>query len=130
MDYIAVVGQVTSFQGNLQWNLSRIRKAQEGEYNPSDYVPTSKRDLNEMYEELLGYINQIEHPYLAQLVKQFYVEDKDYMEAFKKHSAAKSVHHGFLGGLLEHTLGVLKVCVYMADTYPVIRKDLLLSYRY
>ena len=61
------------------------------------------------------------------LISAFFVEDKDFVQRFKKHSAAKSVHHGFIGGLLEHTLGVVKMCDYMADQYAIINRDLLLA---
>lgn len=127
MDYIRVEAQVTSFQGALQLNVRRIRKSQEGEYDPSDYMPVSKRDRNEMYKELLSYIEGVNNPYLQQLLKSFFVEDKEFIKRFMFHSAAKSVHHGFVGGLLEHTLAVAKISTFLADTYPIIHKDLLIT---
>ena len=57
LDYIEVYGEITSFQGALQVNVKRIRKCGEGEYNPADYLPVSKYDIEEMYRELLGYIS-------------------------------------------------------------------------
>ena len=80
-----------------------------------------------MYAELLGYVKKINNPYIAKLVRSFFVEDEEFVKAFKFHSAAKSVHHGFIGGLLEHTLGVTKLCDFYADTYPVINRDLILA---
>lgn len=127
MDYIHIEGQVTSFQNALQLNIKRVRKSQEGEYNEADFFPVSGKNVEEMYQELLKYINNIKEPHLHQLVSNFFVEDKEFITRFKKHSAAKSVHHGFIGGLLEHTLGVVKFCNYMADNYPVINRDLLIS---
>lgn len=127
MDYIHIEGQVTSFQNALQLNIKRVRKSQEGEYNEADFFPVSGKNVEEMYQELLKYINNIKEPHLHQLVSSFFVEDKEFITRFKKHSAAKSVHHGFIGGLLEHTLGVVKFCNYMADNYPVINRDLLIS---
>lgn len=127
MDYIHIDGQITSFQNSLQLNIKRIRKSQEGEYNESDFFPVSNKDIEEMYQDLLKYINNIKEPHLHKLVSSFFVEDKDFITRFKKHSAAKSVHHGFIGGLLEHTLGVVRFCNYMADNYPVINRDLLVS---
>jgi 3'-5' exoribonuclease len=127
MDYIHVDGQVTSFQGALQLNVRRIRLAQEGEYEPMDYLPTSKRDIEQMYTELLGVFSTVQEPHLKRLLDSFYVENKEFIQDFKKHSAAKSVHHGFIGGLLEHTLGVVKFCEYMAGAYPRLNHDLLLT---
>lgn len=127
MDYIHVEGQVTSFQGALQMNIRRIRVAQEGEYDPADYMPTSKYDIEEMYRELLDYLKTVKEPHLRRLIDGYFVENKDFIRVFKKHSAAKSVHHGFIGGLLEHTLGVVRFCNYMAGAYPILNRDLLLT---
>ncbi len=127
MDYIYCEGMVTSFQGNIQMNISRLRKSEEGEYDPADYIPTTKKDVGEMFEQILSYIRSVKNPYLSQLLKKFFVEDKAFAEKFKKHSAAKSVHHGFMGGLLEHTLSVTKMCEYFAGAYPNIHRDLLIT---
>lgn len=127
MDYIYLQGQVTSFQGSLQLNISRIRRCQEGEYDPRDYMPVSKKDIPFMYEELVSLIGSIKTPHFRKLTESFFVEDKEFKKLFKDHSAAKSVHHGFIGGLLEHTLGVAKMCDYMAGAYPVLNRDLLLT---
>ena len=127
MDYIAVTGDVTSFQGNLQLSIKRVRKVQEGEYNPKDYLPVSEKDIDSMYIELCNLIKTVANPYLSKLLRSFFFEDKDFEKSFKFHSAAKTVHHGFVGGLLEHTLSVAKNCDYFAKAYPFLNRDLLLS---
>lgn len=124
-DYINVVGDITSFQGALQLNVKRVRKAAEGEYEPKEYLPVSEYNIDEMYEQLLGYIKQMKNPYLKKLAGSFFIEDADFAKRFKFHSAAKSVHHGFVGGLLEHTLSVTKLSAYFADNYKILNKDLL-----
>lgn len=124
-DYINVVGDITSFQGALQLNVKRVRKAAEGEYEPKEYLPVSEYNVDEMYEQLLGYIKQMKNPYLKKLAGSFFIEDADFAKRFKFHSAAKSVHHGFVGGLLEHTLSVTKLSAYFADNYKILNKDLL-----
>lgn len=127
MDYIAVMGDITSFQGNLQLNVKRVRRVQEGEYDPKNYLPVSKKDIEEMYAELLALIASVQQPHLRKLLESFFAEDADFAKRFKFHSAAKTVHHGFVGGLLEHTLSVAKHCDYFARTYPILNRDLLLS---
>ena len=124
-DYINVVGDITSFQGALQLNVKRVRKAAEGEYEPKEYLPVSEYNVDEMYEQLLGYIKQMKNPYLKKLAGSFFIEDADFAKRFKFHSAAKSVHHGFVGRLLEHTLSVTKLSAYFADNYKILNKDLL-----
>lgn len=127
LDYIEVYGDITSFQGVLQVNVKRIRKCQEGEYAPADYLPVSRFDREEMYQELLSYINGVENAYLKQLLQEFFVKDQAFISAFKQSSAAKTVHHGFVGGLLQHTLGVTKLCDYYCSTYPLLKRDLLIT---
>ncbi len=127
LDYIEVVGDVTSFAGAMQLNIKRVRKAAEGEFNPADYLPVSENSTDDMYRQLLHLIESIKNPHLTALLQKLFVEDKEFRKAFEGHSAAKTVHHGFIGGLLEHTLSVARLCEYMAGAYPVINRDLLLS---
>ena len=126
-DFIDVYGEVISYNGNLQLNIKQIRVASEGEYNAADYMPTSEKSVDGMYEELLGYIKQVENPYLQQVLQYYFVNDTEFIKSFKAHSAAKSVHHGFAGGLLEHTLSVVKLCEYYVGAYPILNKDLLFT---
>lgn len=127
MDFIKVDGMVTSFQGALQVNVRRVRRTQEQEYDMRDYLPTSRFSIDDMMKELTGYITTIQNPYLKALLESFFVKDAAFIKSFKEHSAAKSVHHGFVGGLLEHTLSVTKLCDFYCKCYPVLNRDLLLT---
>lgn len=127
LDYIEVYGEVSSFQGALQISVKRIRVCGEGEYNPADYLPVSSKDIGEMYKELTGLIQSVKNTYLRQLLESFFVKDEALKKRFCNSSAAKSVHHGFVGGLLEHTLSVTKLCDYYCSVYPVLKRDLLLT---
>ena len=127
LDYICVVGDVTNFQGALQLNIKRVRRAREGEYDPKDYLPVSSKDIGTMYKELTGYVTSVENPWLKKLLSSFFLEDENFAERFKNHSAAKSVHHGFIGGLLEHTLAVTGLCEAFCRQYPILNRDLLLA---
>ncbi len=127
MDYVFVNAEVTSFQGALQLNIRRARKADEQEYAQEDYLPVSEKDIDEMYEELMVYIRQVENPYLQKLIQMYFVDNESFIDAFKHHSAAKSIHHSYVGGLLEHTLGVVKLCDFYVKQYPFLRRDLLFT---
>jgi 3'-5' exoribonuclease len=127
LDYVYIDADVTVFQNSNQLNIKRIRKADEGEFVPGDYLPVSSKNIGLMYEEFLGFIRTIKNPHLRKLSESFFVEDAAFAKAFQFHSAAKSVHHGFVGGLLEHTLSVVKLCDYYAGYYPYINRDLLLT---
>ena len=61
------------------------------------------------------------------LLEAFFIKDEGFVKVFKQSSAAKTVHHGFVGGLLEHTLSVTKLCEYYCKAYPLLKKDLLIS---
>ena len=127
LDYIEVYGEVTNFQGALQVNVKRIRRCREEEYNSSDYLPVSSKDIEVMYQELLSFVRSIENTYFRQLLEAFFVKDEAFAKAFRNSSAAKTVHHGFVGGLLEHTLSVTKLCDYYCTAYPILKRDLLLT---
>ena len=126
MDYVAITGDITLFQGNLQCSIKRARKVAEGEYDPADYLPVSKKDIEQMYRELMELIKSVKNPYLSKLLHMFF-DNEAFAKKFKFHSAAKSVHHGFVGGLLEHSLSVAKNCNYFAENYPILNRDLLIT---
>ena len=127
LDYIDVYGDVTSFMGALQISVKRIRVCHEGEYNPADYLPVSSKNIDEMYQELLALIKSIQTDCYRQLLENMFVKDEAFVKAFRMSSAAKTVHHGFVGGLLEHTLSVTKLCDYYCSAYPILKRDLLLT---
>lgn len=126
-DYIMVEADITSYNNALQANVKRIRRAKEGEYDETDYLPASDQSIEEMYGQLMDLKDKIEHPKLKQLVESFFVQDPRFIAAFKGHSAAKSVHHNFIGGLLQHTLRVTQLCYFFSLQYSVLNRDLLLT---
>ena len=126
LDYVNIVADVTMYQGMLQLNVKRARKCRDGEYDPADYLPESEQDENTMYRKILDYCGSVENQYLKQLLLHFF-ENADFKKKFCFHSAAKSVHHGFVGGLLEHTLSVADNCDFYAKHYPILNRDLLIT---
>ncbi|MCR4739452.1 MAG: HD domain-containing protein [Lachnospiraceae bacterium] len=127
LDYVEITGSVKEFNSALQISVTRARKASPGEYDEADYLPVSSRNIEEMYQELLKYVNGIQNEHLNKLCRAFFVDDEGFIEKFKKSSAAKSIHHGFIGGLLEHTLSVVRLCEYYTGAYPLLKKDLLIT---
>lgn len=129
-DYVMVTGDITSWQGALQFNIRRLRKVSEDEYDISNYIPSSKYNIEDMFSQLLALVDSLNGPYSAsfkKLLDSFFREDEKLIKDFKTHSAAKSVHHGFRGGLLEHTLSVTKNCDFFTKQYPFLDRDLLLT---
>ncbi|HAG69868.1 MAG TPA: hydrolase [Lachnospiraceae bacterium] len=127
LDYVEINALVKEFNSALQLSVSRVRKAREGEYYPEDYLPVSEKNIDTMYEELISYIDSVKNPYLNRLCSSFFKDDEGFADRFKRSSAAKSVHHGFIGGLLEHTLSVTRLCEFYCKAYPLLKRDLLLS---
>ena len=127
MSFVVVDGEVTLFNNTLQLKVARIREADKSEYTASDYVPVSKKDIEKMFAEVKEVINSIKNPFLNKLLTAIFIEDIGIQNAFKTSSAAKTVHHGFMGGLLEHTLGVVKLCEYFCNNYSGLNRDLLIT---
>lgn len=127
LDYVDVTGDVTSFAGALQVSIKRARKAQEDEFDPADYLPVSEKGAADMRAQLTAFIQSVQNPYLGAMLKKFFVEDAAFLKSFGDHSAAKTVHHSFMGGLMEHTLSVARMCDYLAASYPIIKRDLLIT---
>ena len=126
LDYVYVVGSVSSFNGALQASLRQVRRADESEYIPADYVPVTDKNRKAMYMELMSIKDSVQNEYLRALLDAFF-GDKTFAKTFYEHSAAKSIHHSFVGGLLEHTLSVTRLCVYLSKNYPALRYDLLIT---
>ena len=126
-DFIEVYGDVITYNNAKQAKLTKIRKADVDEYNESDYFPVTSKNIDDMFAQVTEYINSVTNTYLKSLLEEFFVKDTELVYKFKKSSAAKTVHHGFIGGLLEHTLSVTNMCDYYAKAYPVINRDLLIT---
>ncbi|XME01427.1 3'-5' exoribonuclease YhaM family protein [Lachnospiraceae bacterium C1.1] len=127
LDYIEVVGEVSRYQGALQASLKRVRKAAENEYVTSDYLPVSKFDNEAMYKTVMDVIDTVKNEHLNKLLKKVFVEDEKLSKNFRRSSAAKSIHHGFVGGLMQHTLAVTRLCKFYTKAYPVLNHDLLIT---
>ncbi len=97
----------------------------EEEYEPGDFLPVSKRDREEMLEQLRGLIGSVEDPHLHTVLNAVFTEE--FTEAFAKSPAALYKHHNWIGGLLEHTLGVARLCNSLAELYPYLDRNLLIA---
>ena len=124
--YVYIDADVTSFNGANQLSIRRLRTASENEYIKADYLPSTERDIAEMEQELLAFTDSVKDEHLHQLLR-YYFGNRQVMRDFLDHSAAKSVHHAFVGGLAEHTLSVTAMCDKAAEHYPYLNRDLLIT---
>lgn len=125
-DYIKIDGSVTTFNNELQLNIKKLRRAQEGEYFEMDYVPSTNKNVDSMEKELNTIIESLENKFIKQLVINIFALP-EISENFKKHTAAKAMHHNYMGGLLEHTLSVAKICDLLASHYSSVNRDILVA---
>lgn len=123
-DIIFVRGLVILYRNRLQLTIHRVRLCNEHEYELADYFPSSKFNVDEMFAELTKIVQGFENKYLRQLLENIFA-DTEIIKKFKRAPAAKSMHHPYLGGLLEHTLSLVKLAQKVGGHYPGIDLDLL-----
>jgi len=126
-DVVQVEGVVLDYKGELQMKVIKVRKAKEGEYAIEDFIPTTEKDISQMYQQLTALIDSVKDEHIKLLLKNIYVNNKEQAEIIRTHSAAKGMHHAYMGGLLEHTLSVTEICLFMADRYKHLNRDLLIA---
>lgn len=112
--------------GNFSIKIESFQKMAQDEYDLDDYIRTSPKNQNELINEINSTIKEIKNPYLKNLLKAFFCDEK-FTEEFYNAPSAKIHHHNYLGGLLEHTAEVLLICKKAADIFPEIDQDLLYS---
>lgn len=124
-DFVRVRGQATLYQGKVQIRVHDIARIDEREVATEDFLPRSQTDPEEMAEELKAILRGMKDPHLGALAEAFF-GDQNFMELFKRAPAARTIHHAYLGGLLEHTLSLLRLILKVVENYRGIDVDLLL----
>jgi 3'-5' exoribonuclease len=124
--YVKVQGDISKYQGKFQITLKKLRLAADSEVDAADYQASTKFDVEEMWAELRGYVAAFKNSDLRRLVFAF-LDDEQIGPAFKAAPAAKRLHHAWLGGLLEHVVTLVRVCLAAAPFYPEVDKDLLVT---
>ncbi len=126
-DYIKIDAMVQTFNNDLQLNIKRIRKAQEGEYDEADYIPTTDKNVDMLFKKLTDFIDSVKNPYIKKLLTNIFIDDSAIANEFKKHTAAKAMHHNYMGGLIEHTVSVTEICDFFAAHYTSVNRDVLIA---
>jgi 3'-5' exoribonuclease len=123
--FAMIEGETQPYQGELQVIIHSINPADPTNEEMRDLLPCAKRPVEEMFGELVAILGTLQHPAMKALVGM-YLEDKFLMDAFKQAPAAKSMHHAYLGGLLEHTLTLLKLAELVCPLYPKINREIVI----
>src|SRR5262249_40381561 len=121
-----VEGRVELYRDRLQLSIQQMRKARADEIDLADFLPHTKQDVGKMWAELLAHGQAIQNPWLQKLVLAI-VSDPNVAMRYKKAPAAKTMHHAYLGGLLEHVVGLCGLAKQVAAHYPELNLDLLLT---
>jgi 3'-5' exoribonuclease len=125
-DVVKVNARVESYRNKLQLTLQQLRLAKPEEVELADYFPHTKEDVGKMWAQLLEYANSIENPWLKKLVNAV-ITNPAIAVRYKRAPAAKVMHHAYLGGLLEHVIGLCGLAKQVAAHYPELNADLLLT---
>ncbi len=121
-----VTGRVESYKGKPQFIIDGVRGVDDASVDPSAFLPISDRDIEQMWNRLKEILRQVKNPDLLALIAKF-MHDEKFVTAFKRSPAARTNHHAYLGGLLEHTLSLLELSRVVLPRYPKVDADLVLT---
>ncbi len=123
-------GKVAGFKGKPEIHTNppdSIKPLKEGEYNPDDFIKPAKRDMKEMENELFNYINSVKNSEIKKILEKIFIQDKDFLDKFKTHPGAIEIHHNWIGGLIQHSLEMVKFCELSKQIFPELDMDLMIA---
>jgi 3'-5' exoribonuclease len=125
-DVVKVKGLLNKYKNRFQITIHKLRKLGETEIDFSDYLPKTTKDIGELWRTLAGFVGTFQNPHLKGLVESF-MSDPEIAEAYRNAPAAKSLHHAYIGGLLDHVVSLFRSCDLICRNYPQINRDLVLT---
>ena len=125
-DIVKVQGRVEIYRGKPQLSVQQMRKAKPDEVDLADFLPSTKEDVEKLFKQLLAEAASIKNPWLNKLNTEI-LNDPKISTRYKRAPAAKVMHHAYLGGLLEHVIGLCGLAHQIAAHYPELDLDLLLT---
>jgi 3'-5' exoribonuclease len=125
-DFVKIKGLLNKYKNRFQITIHKLRKLGEVEVDFADYLPKTTKDIGELWQTLAGFIETFKNPYLKTLVESF-MADPEIAEAYRNAPAAKTLHHAYIGGLLDHVVSLFRSCDLICRNYPQINRDLLLT---
>lgn len=125
-DFLKVRGLINKYSNRYQLTIHKCRRMEESEVEYADYLPKTTKDIDELWRTLGAYVSSLQNAYLRSLLEAF-MGDPQIAEAYRQAPAAKSLHHAFIGGLLEHVVSLIRLCDTVAPLYPHVNRDLLLT---
>lgn len=124
-DFVSVSGKASVYMSKMQLVVQELERVEEKDVDLADFLPVSKRSLDEMIAELETVVAGLSDVHLKNLMAAF-MADAGFMTDYTQAPAAKAMHHVCLGGLLEHSLAVAALAADIAERYPDLNRDLLI----
>jgi 3'-5' exoribonuclease len=125
-DYLKVKGLINKYKQRFQLTIHKLRKLGQSEIEYADYLPKTTKDIDELWRTLAGFVATFQNSHLKSLVQAF-MDDPEIADAYRNAPAAKTLHHAYIGGLLDHVVSLLRSCDLVCRNYPQINRDLLLT---
>ena len=125
-DFLKVKGLVNKYKQRFQLTIHKLRKLGDSEIDYSDYLPKTTKDIDGLWKTLAAFVEGFENLHLKSLVQAF-MADPEIATAYRNAPAAKTLHHAYIGGLLDHVVSLFRSCNLMCQNYPQINRDLLLT---
>jgi 3'-5' exoribonuclease len=125
-DYLKIKGLINKYKQRFQLTIHKLRKLGDSEIEFADYLPKTAKDIDELWRTLTGFIATFENPHLKSLVRAF-IDDPEIASAYRNAPAAKTLHHAYIGGLLDHVVSLFRSCDLICRNYAQVNRDLLLT---
>jgi 3'-5' exoribonuclease len=125
-DFLKVKGLVNKYKNRFQLTIHKLRRMEEGDIDFTDYLPKTSKDIGELWRTLTEFVATFQNPHLKSLVELF-MADSEIAERYRNAPAAKTLHHAYIGGLLDHVVSLFQSCDLMSRNYPQVNRDLLLT---
>src|ERR1700726_1508430 len=125
-DFLKVKGLVNKYKNRFQLTIHKVRKLGESEIEFSDYLPKTTKNIDELWQTLADFVASFRNPHLQALVRAF-MSDPEIAAAYRNAPAAKTLHHAYIGGLLDHVVSLFRSCDLVSRNYPQVNRDLLLT---
>src|SRR5579863_4453359 len=125
-DFLKIKGLVNKYKNRFQLTIHKLRKLGDSEIEFADYLPKTTRDIDELWQSLSDFVGSFQNPHLQTLVRAF-MADPEIAAAYRNAPAAKTLHHAYIGGLLDHVVSLFRSCDLVSRNYPQVNRDLLLT---
>src|SRR5208283_4570417 len=125
-DFLKIKGLVNRYKNRFQLTIHKLRKLGETEIEFSDYLPKTTKDIDELWQTLGNFVTSFQNAHLKSLLQSF-MADPEIAAAYRSAPAAKTLHHAYIGGLLDHVVSLMRSCDLVCRNYPQVNRDLLLA---